>query len=258
MTAAGSRGVLVTGASRGIGRATALAFAERGDRVAVHYAHGRADAETTLAALPGSGHVLVQGDLGDPTSATALVDDAVEGLGGISVLVNNAGAAPDQHNVHPVQDTSFEDWAAAWDTMVRVNLLGTAHVSWAAARHLVAAGAGGAIVNVGSRGALRGEPDYPAYGATKAAVHALGQSLALALAPHDIAVASVAPGFVATDRQAGKLAGEQGDGLRAQSPFGRVGTAQEVAAAVVYLASPEARWSSGAVLDVNGASYLHT
>lgn len=253
-----SRGVLVTGSSRGIGRAVALAFAERGDRVAVHHAHGRADAEQTLAALPGTGHVLVQGDLGDPAAATALVDDAAEQLGGLSVLVNNAAVGPDQRNVHTVQDTSFEDWAAAWDTMVRVNLLGTAHASWAAARHLVAAGTGGAIVNVGSRGAFRGEPDHPAYAATKAAVHALGQSLALTLAPHGVAVASVTPGVVATDRQAPKLTGEQGDALRAQSPFGRVGTPEEVAAAVVYLASPEARWSSGAVLDVNGASYLRT
>lgn len=253
-----SRGVLVTGSSRGIGRAIALAFAERGDRVAVHHAHGRADAEQTLAALPGTGHVLVQGDLGDPTAATTLVDDAAARLGGLSVLVNNAAVGPDPQNVHTVQDTPFEDWAAAWDTMVRVNLLGTAHASWAAARHLVAAGAGGAIVNVGSRGAFRGEPDHPAYAATKAAVHALGQSLALTLAPHGVAVASVAPGFVATDRQAPKLVGERGDALRAQSPFGRVGTPEEVAAAVVYLASPEARWSSGAVLDVNGASYLRT
>src|SRR5690606_5948628 len=96
-------------------------------------------------------------------------------------------------NTHRVQDTAFDDWVAAWDAMVRVNLLGAAHVSWAVAQHLISAQAGGAIVNVGSRGAFRGEPDYPAYGASKAALHSLGQSLAVALAPHGIAVTSVAP-----------------------------------------------------------------
>lgn len=110
----------------------------------------------------------------------------------------------------------------------------------------------GHIVNVGSRGAYKGEPDHPAYGASKAALHALGQSLAVALAPHGIAVASVAPGFVETERVADRLT----DQVRAQSPFGRVARPEEVAAAVCHLASPEAVWSSGAVLDLNGASHL--
>jgi NAD(P)-dependent dehydrogenase (short-subunit alcohol dehydrogenase family) len=115
---------------------------------------------------------------------------------------------------------------------------------------------GGKIVNVGSRGAYRGEPTHPAYGASKAGLHALGQSLAVALAPHGITVASVAPGYVATDMTAEELGTSAGDAIRAQSPFGRVATAAEVAAAVLYLASPEAEWASGAVLDLNGASYL--
>jgi 3-oxoacyl-[acyl-carrier protein] reductase len=251
------RGVLVTGASRGIGRATALAFAARGDHVAVHYANRRDDAERTLAQLPGSGHVLIRGDLGDPATARAVVEEAAAGLERLSVLVNNA-AAPDRENAHRIQDTSFEGWTRAWDDMVRVNLLGAAHVSWAVAQHLVAAQAGGTIVNIGSRGAFRGEPDHPAYGATKAALHSLGQSLAVTLAPHGIAVMSVAPGVVATERQASRLADVEGETLRGQSPFGRVGTPDEIAEAVVYLTSPGATWSSGAVLDVNGASYLRT
>ena len=253
-----SRGVLITGASRGIGRATAVAFAQRGDRIAVHYARSRDDAEQTLAELPGSGHVLIQGDLGDAAVARAVVEEAVAELETLSVLVNNAATAPDNDNSHRIQSTSFVDWVAAWDGMVRVNLLGAAHVSWAVAQHLVAAQAGGAIINVGSRGAFRGEPDHPAYGATKAGLHSLGQSLAVALAPHGIAVTSVAPGFIATDRQFAKLSGADGDAVREQSPFGRVGTPDEVAEAVVYLASAAAVWSSGAVLDINGASYLHT
>ncbi|MEU5924401.1 SDR family NAD(P)-dependent oxidoreductase [Streptomyces antimycoticus] len=252
------RRVLVTGASRGIGRAVAHAFAERGDRVGVHYATGLADAEDTLRGLPGSGHGLFGGDLGEPRAAQDIVEQAVRTLGGVDVLVNNAAIAPSTGNRHSVADVSYSDWQRIWHRMIDVNLLGAANMTYCVARHLIDRGATGSIVNIGSRGAFRGEPDFPAYGASKAALHAFGQSMAVTLAPHGIAVASVAPGFVATERQAAKMAGPAGDGLRGQSPFGRVGTPEEVAAAVLYLASPEAAWSSGAVLDLNGASYLRT
>ncbi|ASQ93095.1 SDR family oxidoreductase [Streptomyces sp. 11-1-2] len=252
------RRVLVTGASRGIGRAVARAFAERGDRVGVHYATGLADAEDTLRGLPGSGHCLLGGDLGDPQAAQDIVEGAVRTLGGVDVLVNNAAIAPSADNRHSVADVSYADWQRIWHRMIDVNLLGASNMTYCVARHLIDRGATGSIVNIGSRGAFRGEPDSPAYGASKAALHAFGQSMAVALAPHAIAVASVAPGFVATERQAPKMAGPTGDELRGQSPFGRVGTPEEVAAAVLYLASPEAAWSSGAVLDLNGASYLRT
>ncbi|GHH40330.1 SDR family NAD(P)-dependent oxidoreductase [Lentzea cavernae] len=253
-----SSGVIITGASRGIGRATAEAFAERGHRVAVHYSSRRDDAEATLARLAGDGHVLIGGDLADPGTARRLVAEAVDHLGAVDVLVNNAAVAPGAGNVHRVGDTSWEAWTSAWRSMVDVNLLGAVNVTWAVAQHLIDRGAPGSIVNVGSRGAFRGEPDYPAYGATKAALHAFGQSAAVALAPHGISVTSVAPGFVATERQAGKLAGDEGDAVRDQSPFGRVGTPEEIASAIVYLASPGAAWSSGTVLDLNGASHLRT
>ncbi|MEU5299468.1 SDR family NAD(P)-dependent oxidoreductase [Streptomyces noursei] len=243
-----NRTVLVTGASRGIGRAVAAAFAADGDRVALHYASRREAAEDALRALEGSGHVLIQGDVGTPDGAAAVVASAVEALGPIDVLVNNAAA-----NVpHPLDRTSFEDWQDAWRRIVDVNLLGAAHVTYCAARNMIDHKIEGRIVNIGSRGAFKGEPDHPAYGATKAALHAMGQSLAVSLAPHGIAVASVAPGFVATERVADRIT----DAVEQQSPFGRVATPEEIAAAVKYLASPEAVWSSGAVLDVNGASYL--
>jgi len=119
-------------------------------------------------------------------------------------------------------------------------------------------GGGGRIINVSSRGAFRGEPRHPAYGASKAGLNALGQSLARDLAPYGIAVAGVAPGYVETDMAADYLAGPGGDAIRAQSPFGRVAQPAEIAAAVVYLASAEAEWASGAILDLNGASYLRT
>ncbi|MCY1139042.1 SDR family NAD(P)-dependent oxidoreductase [Actinoplanes sp. Pm04-4] len=247
-----SRRVLVTGASRGIGRAIAVAFAERGERVAVHYGSDRGEGETTLHALKGEGHVLVSGDLGDPAAAKAVVQSAVEGLGGVDVLVNNAAIAPGDSNRHDIASVDYEEWQRVWRSMVDVDLLGAANVTYCVARHLIERRAGGSIVNVGSRGAYRGEPSFPAYGAAKAGLHAFGQSMAVALAPHGIAVASVAPGFIGTERQQAML----DDAVRGQSPFGRVGTPEEVAAAVVHLSSPEAVWSSGAVLDLNGASYL--
>ncbi|TJZ54507.1 SDR family oxidoreductase [Streptomyces piniterrae] len=243
-----SRAVLVTGASRGIGRAVAEIFAAHGDRVALHYASRREAAAEAFAALEGRGHVLVQGDVSSPDGAAEIVGAAVDGLGGIDVLVNNAAA----NVAHPLDRTSFEDWQDAWRRVVDVNLLGAAHVSYCAARNMIEREVEGRIVNIGSRGAFRGEPDHPAYGAAKAALHAMGQSLAVHLAPYGIAVASVAPGFVATERVADRITDE----VRQQSPFGRVAAPRDVAAAVHYLASPEAVWSSGAVLDVNGASHL--
>jgi len=169
--------------------------------------------------------------------------------------VNNAGVYLDPY---PVLETSYEDWQAAWQATLGVNLIGAANATWCAVQHMTAAQGreGGRIVNVGSRGAYRGEPTHPAYGASKAGLHAFGQSLAVALAPHGITVASVAPGYVATDMTSDELATPAGEVIRAQSPFNRVATTDEIAAAVVYLASPEAEWVSGAVLDLNGASYL--
>jgi 3-oxoacyl-[acyl-carrier protein] reductase len=246
------RAALVTGASRGIGAAVARELAAAGDRVAVHYGSSRALAERVAAALPGSGHAVVGADLADADAVRRMVDDAAAALGGLDVLVNNAGV----YGEHPIADSSYEDWQRAWAGTLAVNLVGAANVTWCAVRHMLAAGRGGRIVNVSSRGAYRGEPDAPAYGASKAALIAFGQSLARALGPHGIAVTTVAPGFTETDMAAGLLSGAGGDEIRAQSPLGRVATAAEVAGAVAYLASPAAEFASGAVLDVNGASHL--
>ena len=248
-----NRAILVTGASRGIGRAIAQAFAAAGDRVAVHHRDTAALAAEVLAGLPGGGHAVVQADLADPAAVRRMVDDAHDALGGLDVLVNNAGV----FTPHPIADVSYEQWQAAWQHTLGVNLIGAANVTWCAVRHMISGG-GGRIVNVSSRGAFRGEPGQPAYGASKAGLNALGQSLARALAPQGIAVATVAPGFVDTDMAAGHLDGARGDEIRAQSPFDRVATAEEIAAAVLYLASPEAEWASGAILDLNGASYLRS
>jgi NAD(P)-dependent dehydrogenase (short-subunit alcohol dehydrogenase family) len=247
------RAVLVTGAGRGIGAAVAQAFAGQGDRVAVHYGHSAGQAADVLAALPGEGHLTVQADLADAAAVRRMVDDAVQGLGGLDVLVNNAGV----YSAQPVTEGTYEQWQEAWEHTLAVNLTAAANATWCAVRHMIPAG-GGRIINVSSRGAFRGEPDHPAYAASKAGMNALGQSLARALGSHRIAIMTVAPGFVATDMAAGSLAGPSGDEIRGQSPFGRVASAGEIAAAVLYLASTEAEWASGGILDLNGASYLRT
>jgi 3-oxoacyl-[acyl-carrier protein] reductase len=250
MTGAGAgRSVLVTGASRGIGAAVARAFADAGDRVAVHYGSSQAAAERTIRTLPGEGHVLVTADLADPEDVREMVESAAAALGSIDVLVNNAGV----YRAHPVFEVSYEEWQRAWSQTLAVNLVGAANAAWCAVRHMPA---GGRIVNVASRGAFRGEPNQPAYGASKAGLVAFGQSLARALGPRGIAVTTVAPGWVDTDMAADALTGAAGEERRRESPLGRVARPEEVARAVLYLASPEAEYATGAVLDLNGGSYL--
>lgn len=248
-----SRAVLVTGSSRGIGRAIAQAFAALGDRVAVHYGTRQEAAEATLASLPGEGHVAVQADLADPGQVRRLVDSAAEELGALNVLVNNAGV----FLAHPPLDTSYEDWQESWSSTLATNLMGAANATFCAIPHLTAAG-GGAVVNVSSRGAFRGEPSCPAYGASKAGMNAFGQSMAVALASRGITVGTVAPGFVQTEMAREVLDGPGGEGVRQQSPFGRVARTEEVASAVVWLASEGAKFSTGTIIDVNGASYLRS
>jgi NAD(P)-dependent dehydrogenase (short-subunit alcohol dehydrogenase family) len=206
-----------------------------------------------VAELPGAGHVLLQADMADAGAVGAMVDRAAEELGGLDVLVNNAGV----FTAHPPLSTSYEAWQAAWAQTLAVNLLGAANATFRAVPHLIAAG-GGAVVNVSSRGAFRGEPDTPAYGASKAGLNSFAQSMALALAPHGISVTCVAPGFVQTEMARPVLEGASGEAVRAQSPFGRVARPEEVASAVLWLSSPEARFSSGTIVDVNGASYLRS
>ena len=245
------RAVLVTGGSRGIGAAVARAFARSGDRVAVHYGGRRDRAVEVQESLPGDGHLVVGADLLDASAIRRMVDDVAEVFDGIDVLVNNAGV----FEPHPITDTSYYEWQESWRRTLGVNLVGAANVTWCVVQHMAR---GGRIVNVASRGAFRGEPEQPGYGASKAGLIAFGQSLARALGPSGISVAAVAPGFTETDMAAGELAGEGGERRRGESPLGRVATPEEIAAAVLYLASPEAELASGAVLDVNGASYLRT
>ena len=243
--------MLVTGGSRGIGAAIAKEFASQGDRIAVHYSSLKSRADEVAQSLAGDDHIVTQADLRKPYEIKKMVDEVAKSFGHIDVLINNAGVFFD----HPIESSTYEQWQEAWTNTIGVNLIGAANVTWCALQYMPR-NANSRIVNIGSRGAFRGEPKSPAYGASKAGIVAFGQSIAKALAPLKIAVTTLAPGFVDTEMAAELLQGATGDEIRQQSPFNRVATPQELAKAVYFLASPDAEWASGTVLDYNGASYL--
>ncbi len=246
-----NKNVFVTGGSRGIGRAIAQGFAARGARVAINYLQNREAADQTLGTLEGGPHLAVQGDVSDPASVERMFSEVVDGFGRVDIVVNNAGI----YQYHRIEEVGYDEWQASWRQVLDTNLVGPANVCHCAANHMVEQG-GGRIVNVSSRGAFRGEPDGPAYGASKAGLNSMSQSLALRLAAHKIFVGVVAPGFVDTDLAARVLDTPLGDSIRAQSPLGRVAKPEEVAYAVLFLASEGSEFSTGTIIDVNGASYL--
>ena len=248
-----SQVVMVTGASRGIGRYIARQFAEHGARLVVHFHKNREAAKQTLADLSDDSHLIVQADLSDAAAVASMAEKAVNEMGKVSILINNAGV----YEFHPVATTTFEDWQISWEKTIFTNLLGPAHLTYHMSRHMMSNG-GGKIINITSRGAFRGEPDAPAYGASKAGLNALSQSLALALAPHNIFVYAVAPGFVETDMAKLLLSGPAGDDIRAQSPLQRVARPEEVARVVLFLAAEGTDYLTGSIIDVNGASYLRS
>jgi len=252
---------LVTGASRGIGRVIADRLAARGVRVALHYRRNSVAAAEALAALPGAGHAAFAADLADPEAVTQLWHDVAGRLGAVDILINNAGI----YTFHPPLTTPLADWHAAWSDTLATNLIGPANLSVLAAQAMSAraefvdpAFGRGRIVNISSRGAFRGEPDAPAYAASKAGLNAMSQSLAKALAPRGIYVYCIAPGWVETEMAREHLAGPDGAAILAQHPLGRVNRSEEIAQATVYCAVEAPAAMTGSVIDVNGASYLRT
>ncbi|RMG71480.1 MAG: glucose 1-dehydrogenase [Chloroflexi bacterium] len=245
--------VLVTGGSRGIGREICRQFATKGARVAVHYHQNRAAAEQTHAMLTGEGHIIVQADVSNATHVKRMVDETITAFGKLDILVNNAGI----YDEHLITEVNYDAWQDYWQRTIQTNLMSAANASYCAAQHMMQTG-GGRIINISSRGAFRGEPTAPAYGASKAGMNQLGQSLAVALAPYNIFVATVAPGFVETDMALDILNSDRGDAIRNQSPLGRVAKPEEVAYVVLFLASEGSQFMTGCIVDINGASYLRT
>ena len=252
---------LVTGASRGIGRAIAMQLATRGCRVALHYRKNHAAAEAALAGLPGDGHALFAANVAAPDEVERLWHAVTAAFGRIDIVVNNAAT----YGYHPPLTTAYAGWRQAWERTIATNLLGPAHLCHLAANAMTAAATGaptwssrGRIVNISSRGAFRGEPNAPAYGASKAGLNSLSQSLAKALAPHGIHVFCLAPGWVDTEMAAEHLMGPRGPEILAEHPLGRVATTAEVAQVAVFCALDAPATMTGCVIDVNGASYLRT
>jgi len=245
--------VLITGAAQGIGRATARQFAEHGARVVIHYNSDREQAEKTLASLDGGPHSIVQADFTNADQARELVEDVVRGFGRLDALINNAAI----FELHPIATVSYDEWRKAWQNTINTNLIGTANLTFCAAQQMIRQG-GGKVVNVSSRGAFRGEPEAPAYGASKAGLNAMSQSLAQALAPHNVFVYAVAPGFVDTERVAWKVRGPDGEAISNQSPLKRVAMPDEVARTILFLASEGTDFLTGCIVDINGASYLRS
>jgi 3-oxoacyl-[acyl-carrier protein] reductase len=255
-----ARVALVTGASRGIGSVIAAQLAARGVRVALHYRNRRSEAESVLAGLSGTGHAAFAADFAQAEAPAKLWRQVTATMGSIDILINNAGLFVD----HPPLSTSYESWRSAWTLILGANLISPADLCFLAAQSMNErepvdpAFGRGRIVNISSRGAFRGEPDSPAYGASKAGLNSLSQSLAKALAPRSIYVYCLAPGWVETDMARGHLAGAAGADILAQHPLGRVSQPQEISNAATYCALDAPAAMTGGVIDINGASYLRT
>lgn len=243
---------LVTGASRGIGRAIAQQLATSGFRIGLHYRSNRAAADETLAALPGDGHLPFAADLSLGGGAEALAEMALSELGGrVDVLVHNAGAYVE---TPLLEERSLSNWQARLHSQMQLNFLAGADLAYLLAPGMAAAG-WGRIIQIASRSGLRGEARFAGYSASKAAQINFTKSLALELAPRGIGCFAVAPGWVETDMSAVALQRE-GENIRAGIPMGRVASPEDIAQLVGFLVTPAADYLTGNTIDVNGASYL--
>ena len=239
------KNVLVTGSSGGIGRAICIAFSELNARVHLHYNSNKTAAEKTIQLLNGKNHSLNQADLSNPNEVKVMVNN----IKNIDIIVNNA-ALVEQHDFDNLE---YDEWVKIWRKTIGANLFGPAYLMFLASK-IMQKNNGGKFINISSRGAFRGEPKAPAYGASKAGLNALGQSMAQALAKDNIFVYTIAPGFVETDRVADII----NDEIKAQSPLKRVAKPDEVARTAVWLASEGNDFLTGSIVDINGASYLRS
>lgn len=241
--------VVVTGAQQGIGRAVALAFAAAGADIVVNYLDDGEAAEKVAGAVRVLGRqaLAVQADIGSVAEVRALMDAAMARFGRLDVLVNNAGIFP--------RSPALELAEAEWDRVVDVNLKGSFFCAQAAARHMVAQGRAGSIVNMSSI-TLRGTLNGAHYVATKGGIAAMSRALALEWAPHGIRVNAIAPGIIDTAQPRFGLTEEQIAAAGKATPLGRIGQPEDVADTAVYLASHAARHVTGQVLHVNGGAFM--
>jgi len=246
------RQVLVTGASTGIGAAAAIAFARAGANVAVHYNRSRAAAEAVAEEASGyhGGITLVQGDVLDPTVPARIVAEAADALGGLDVLVNNAGGLVARRVTEEMDDDFLE-------AVTSLNYYSTVRASKAAIPFLRQSDAG-AIINVSSIAARNGGgPGTAVYAAAKAAISGYTRGLAKELASAGIRVNAIAPGVIDTPFHAPHTTSDAMAQMAGQIPMGRVGTSDECAGTILFLASPaSASFITGEVVEVNGGHYF--
>jgi 3-oxoacyl-[acyl-carrier protein] reductase len=240
---------LVTGGSRGIGRAIAVALARGGASVALNYAGNDAAATEALGLVLAAGAPrakLYKFDIADPAACSKAVDEVVTEFGGLHVLVNNAGIAIDQL----LMRLKDEDWQRQLD----VNLTGAFNLTRAVTRPMMKA-RGGAIINLSSVVGEMGNAGQVAYAATKAGLIGLTKSVARELASRNIRCNAVTPGFIATDMTSA-LPEAARTRMMESIPLSRLGTAEDIANAVCFLASEQAAYVTGEVLKVNGGMYM--
>ena len=237
--------ILITGAAGGIGEALCTSFAEANGAIILHYNSNRDKAESLLQKLPGMHHRAIQCDLSNADQ----VNTMFSAIDHVDIVINNAAVVEN----HEINSLSYQDWQDIWKRTIGANLIGPANIMYLASKFMIKNG-GGKFINISSRGAFRGEPSAPAYGASKAGLNSLGQSLAKALAKDRVFVYTIAPGFVDTERVK-KLIDDE---VRAQSPLNRVAKPQEIADTALWLAAGDNEFLTGCIIDVNGASYLRS
>ena len=250
-----NKNILITGGSRGIGKACAKLFAELNGNVIFTYKTNIQKAKETLSELDNksNNHNFFQLDISSPVNIKYFYEALIKKYDKIDVLINNAAV----YIEHKINEVSYEEWQRSWSETISTNLTGITNLSYFIARQMIENG-GGKIVNISSRGAFRGEPDYPAYGASKAGLNSFSQSMAKTLAPYNVIVGVVAPGFVETDMASEFINGKIGEETRKQSPLNRVAKPEEIAKIVAVFAADGFDYMTGGIIDINGASYLRS
>jgi len=243
--------VLVTGGTRGIGKAVSIAYGKAGAKVAMVYYSNEEEAQATQGLMEGMDFLAIRCDVSRPEEVRKMVNDITFKYGRIDILINNAGV----YIPHEIDKLPYNEWQYKWEKTISVNLNAPANICFCVANYMMHQGSG-RIINITSRGAYRGEPNHPAYGAAKAGLNSLTQSLAKKLASYNIFVAALAPGFVETDMAKPYLEGDIGKEIKAQSPLNRAATTQEIARAILFLSSEGIDYMTGSIIDMNGASYF--
>ncbi|MEP1096763.1 MAG: SDR family oxidoreductase [Cyclobacteriaceae bacterium] len=244
--------ILVTGASRGIGKALATKLAEAGATIAVHYNKNVRDAEN-LAHILGNESKAFQADLSKPDEASKLFERVTLEMGSIEILINNAGLAKTA-----AIDAKDDQWTAAWDETMMVNLTSAAILSKKAVQHFLERKAAGRIINIASRAAFRGdEAEYIAYAASKAGLVSLTRSIAKSFGKEGVKAFVIAPGFVRTDMSQEFMQQYGEDHVKGDLALERLTEPKDIAPLVTFIASGMADHATGATFDVNAGSYLH-